>query len=381
MTQTSSKDLELTDVISQLAANDAGQPAGIDTLASESVADDTAVEPLSRIAQLENALESTKASLAERERSLRKEERHAQELHEQLLQQSSEIANLQQRLASSDSPASKKTGSSNPFDMVLTLSSEREAALRERKLYKDRAANAEANVEQLESDLAAAHAAAKVQVDRANKLVVRCDELQQRVAALDGEKRAHEHQLAQVEARLSADRHSTAEDVGQHAVNVDDAVATLRRLLQERNKKILELEMQLTDRAGAPTMFGGELERLAPGIFPTTIYALESLDTPGMSHKLTRPVNTIGRGKTNDISLDASSVSRFHARLLNKSDGVWLVDLQSINGCHVNGQRASTQVLNEGDLVVIGHCRFRFSVVKPYASASTAASTQASSAS
>jgi FHA domain len=281
-TNSSADDLQCTNVLIHLTSNEASQnPVAACTLASEP----KSPEQDWKIAQLEAELASTKARLEE------------------------------------------KSTAANPFDMVLTLSSEREAALRERKLYKDRAANAEANVAQLESDLAAANVTAKLQTERANKLAVRHEELQ--------------------------------------------------RLLQERGNRILELEMQLTDHVGAPTLFGGELERHAPGAMPTVTYALESLDTPGKVHRLTHPVSTVGRGKTNDIPLDSPSVSRFHARLLNKPDGVWLVDLQSINGCHVNDRRTSSQILSEGDLVVIGECRFRFSVVTQSQSAPLHAADQA----
>lgn len=304
-------DLELTDVLSELAANEASPHVGrAETQASESrlkdqssgttrsgVVGDAYVGSAVRVAQLECELASTKTTLRERERALLTEQRRVNELQEQL-----------QQLARDNSTAETKTGANkvqNSFDIVLTLSGERAAAIRERKLYKDRAADAEANVARLESDLAAAYA------------------------------------------------------------NASDTVATLRQLLQDRDDRIVELEMQLTDHAGAPTMVGGELLQPAAGTFPTVVCTLESLDTPGELHKLTRSTNTIGRSIGNDIPLNSSSVSRFHARLLNNPDGVRLVDLQSTNGCHVNGRRISVQILSEGDLVTIGECRFRFSAVTP----------------
>lgn len=304
-------DLELTDVLSELAANEASPHVGrAETQAPESRLKDQSsgttrsggvgdayVGSAVRVAQLECELASTKTTLRERERALLTEQRRVNELQEQL-----------QQLARDNSTAETKTGANNvqnSFDIVLTLSGERAAAIRERKLYKDRAADAEANVARLESDLAAAYA------------------------------------------------------------NASDTVATLRQLLQDRDDRIVELEMQLTDHAGAPTMVGGELLQLAAGTFPTVVCTLESLDTPGELHKLTRSTNTIGRSIGNDIPLNSSSVSRFHARLLNNPDGVRLVDLQSTNGCHVNGRRISVQILSEGDLVTIGECRFRFSAVTP----------------
>jgi chaperonin cofactor prefoldin len=392
-TSSSAEDLVLTDVLLHLAANEVSEhPGRTETQASESrhenplsgttlesAAGDACVEPASGIAQLDCELESTKAALRGRERALQTERRRVQELQEQLQQQISEVTTLRQQLACGDSIATTKAGAANvqnPFDIVLTLSSEREAALRERKLYKDRAADAEANAAQLESDLAAAYANTKVQVDRADKLAARCDDLRHRVAALQSENGAHQQRIACLEAPLSAG-HCAVEGAEREAPDESDAVATLSQRLQERDRRIAELEKQLTDRVGAPTMVGGELERLAVGALPTVVYALESLDIPGELHKLTRPTNTVGRSAHNDISLASSSVSRFHARLLYKPEGVWLADLQSVNGCLVNDQRTLGQILSEGDLVVIGDCRFRFSALTSHHSAPTPSPDQA----
>jgi hypothetical protein len=347
MTESSSADddLQCTDVLLQLAASD---PSGNAAAASTATSEPMSADQASNFAQLQAELAACNTLLLEREHALIREQRRVQQLQEQLV--------------ASDSPAPNKSAAANPFDMVLTLSSEREAALRERKAFKDRAVSAEAHVAQLESDLAAAHAAAKLQTERADKLIARHEELQQRMAALDQDKLAQEQRITLL------NQHQPA---GHAAATDNDAIVMLQQLLKERDKKILDLEMQLTDRAGAPTLFNGELERHAPHASPSAMYVLESLDTPGQLHKLGLPINTVGRNKSNDILLDSPSISRYHARLLNNSDGVWLIDLQSSNGCHVNDQRISSQVLSEGDLVVIGECRFRFSSVARSQAAAT----------
>ncbi len=319
-------DLQCTDVLLQSAVSETSGNAG---RASAATSESALTGEASSVAQLQAELGACNVLLLEREHALVREQRRVQQLQEQL--------------ASSDSAAPTKSTAANPFDMVLTLSSEREAALRERKVFKDRAVSAEAHVAQLESDLAAAHAAAKLQTERADKLAARHEELQRRVTALEN---GNQQQPA-----------------GHAAATDNDAIVKLQQLLKERDKRILDLEMQLTDRAGAPTLFNGELARHAPNASPAMLYVLESLDTPGQLYKLGLPVNTVGRNKNNDILLDSPSISRYHARLLNNPDGVWLIDLQSSNGCHVNDQRIASQILSEGDLVVIGECRFRFSSV------------------
>jgi len=69
---------------------------------------------------------------------------------------------------------------------------------------------------------------------------------------------------------------------------------------------------------------------------------------------------TIGRGQHNDIRVRRQSVSREHARLTSSGDGVLLEDLNSRNGVRVNDRRVARQRLRSGDIVMIGHVKFRF---------------------
>jgi hypothetical protein len=91
-------------------------------------------------------------------------------------------------------------------------------------------------------------------------------------------------------------------------------------------------------------------------------FSLESVDQPGTIHRITKSITTIGRISSNDIVIDAKSISRHHARLVIQPEGPWLIDLRSTNGCRVNGQRITGQLLQEGDAVVIGECNFKFLV-------------------
>ena len=68
----------------------------------------------------------------------------------------------------------------------------------------------------------------------------------------------------------------------------------------------------------------------------------------------------IGRIPDNDVVLSDVNVSRHHAELRKSPTGSYeIVDLGSHNGTFVNGQRVSSQVLTEQDLVSIGNSTFR----------------------
>ncbi len=63
---------------------------------------------------------------------------------------------------------------------------------------------------------------------------------------------------------------------------------------------------------------------------------------------------TLGRLPTNEVCLDNSSVSREHAKVEERTDGFWLIDLNSSNGIQGNGQKQKEVPLRPGDLVTVG---------------------------
>jgi len=69
---------------------------------------------------------------------------------------------------------------------------------------------------------------------------------------------------------------------------------------------------------------------------------------------------TIGRNKENDITFVDSTVSRHHARIIMTSEGYLLTDLGSFNGTKLNGESIQSVVLQQDDLIRIGHNKLTF---------------------
>ena len=64
---------------------------------------------------------------------------------------------------------------------------------------------------------------------------------------------------------------------------------------------------------------------------------------------------TIGRAEKSDLVLDDGTVSKYHARIVEKDKKHILVDLRSDNGVYVNKKRVRTpQVISERDEIRIG---------------------------
>ena len=73
------------------------------------------------------------------------------------------------------------------------------------------------------------------------------------------------------------------------------------------------------------------------------------------------PSMVIGRDRSADIHLDNRALSRNHARLEKKGAAIWIADLGSQNGTHVNGEKLTEpKLLHNEDIVEVG--RYRISV-------------------
>lgn len=76
--------------------------------------------------------------------------------------------------------------------------------------------------------------------------------------------------------------------------------------------------------------------------------------------ELNKPVITIGRGNANDLVLNDSSISRFHAVVKLDGNKIVIADRGSTNGVVLNGQRISQESeLKNGDVAVLGSYHLR----------------------
>jgi pSer/pThr/pTyr-binding forkhead associated (FHA) protein len=77
-------------------------------------------------------------------------------------------------------------------------------------------------------------------------------------------------------------------------------------------------------------------------------------------HRAPARVLRIGRASDNDLVLADSGISRYHAELRTPGDGRYeITDLRSHNGIFVNGERISSAVVTERDIIGIGRAAFR----------------------
>lgn len=88
-------------------------------------------------------------------------------------------------------------------------------------------------------------------------------------------------------------------------------------------------------------------------------------DGPEQEFELAKSNISLGRGITNDISLDDLKVSRSHARLECGAQEVTLVDLGSSNGTQVNGKQIDRATLIPEDTINLGSQQLRYLVGEP----------------
>ncbi len=94
----------------------------------------------------------------------------------------------------------------------------------------------------------------------------------------------------------------------------------------------------------------------APGRYLAVQSGAELVALPLHAGAVTR----IGRGLSADVHLDDASVSRRHARVVERSGRAWLLDDRSMNGSWVNGRRVDAAILTNGDEIVLGRVTLRF---------------------
>jgi pSer/pThr/pTyr-binding forkhead associated (FHA) protein/uncharacterized protein involved in exopolysaccharide biosynthesis len=108
-----------------------------------------------------------------------------------------------------------------------------------------------------------------------------------------------------------------------------------------------------------------ELERAVTSGEALAYVVLFTGDNPGRIYALKRNTVLIGRADEADVHIVDSSVSSNHARIVNRSGGFEIVDLDSTNGTFVAGKRVSRSALRNGDHVTVGSVEFLFMLDHP----------------
>lgn len=75
---------------------------------------------------------------------------------------------------------------------------------------------------------------------------------------------------------------------------------------------------------------------------------------------------TIGRAAESNIVLKDQRASRYHCVVLTKPEGYLVMDMDSVNGTYVNGEKVhQIHELHDGDCLLVGQVEFRFELIHP----------------
>lgn len=119
--------------------------------------------------------------------------------------------------------------------------------------------------------------------------------------------------------------------------------------------------------AHAPEEKPGTVSKFAPPLpKPVALHPfLEEIGGAKARHELAGAAARIGRDADNDIVVSNDSVSSHHAKIQLEPDGAFrITDLGSNNGTFVNGAKATSSPLADGDVIDLGEVQFRFSLPK-----------------
>jgi hypothetical protein len=82
----------------------------------------------------------------------------------------------------------------------------------------------------------------------------------------------------------------------------------------------------------------------------------------GIRHEVLQTPCRIGRGtERNEVVLKHPSISRRHAQITLRKDGVYeITDMESLNGVFVNDRKVKNAPLADGDIIDVGDLTFKF---------------------
>ncbi len=118
------------------------------------------------------------------------------------------------------------------------------------------------------------------------------------------------------------------------------------------------LEVQDDARTALPT--AQQQVQLPPHHRPDRLVVVVG-PQPGQEFFLDKDHFTMGRSEDADVSVNHSSVSRFHAELFAVGNGRYeIIDKGSANGIRINGQEVRRGFIEAGDALELGDVRLRF---------------------
>lgn len=85
----------------------------------------------------------------------------------------------------------------------------------------------------------------------------------------------------------------------------------------------------------------------------------------GIEYEFDRLPITIGRTDECDLLLGGSGISKKHARIEERIDGYHIIDLDSLNGVAVNGERITNCLLEHGDIIQFGSVHLELHEIQP----------------
>ena len=190
----------------------------------------------------------------------------------------------------------------------------------------------------------------------------------EQIGIAENDLRVAEEAINRLESEVRA-RNMRVEELTRINSQMQSDIADARRWLGERDSLMQRLETETAQSAALVDNIQRSVRALGPGSTgPHEVLReqgarllVRSQDGHEVVHVLGRKTS-IGRTPDNDLQIDASFVSRHHAVLLANGLQTVIEDLNSTNGVYVNGHRISREVLNDGDLVMVGKARFRFAI-------------------
>jgi hypothetical protein len=233
-------------------------------------------------------------------------------------------------------------------------------------LIAELAARDQALAQALASATVETQRAAQLESEAANRdeemtvLMAHLQEARRPIQTIEGDMRRLKEEVAAKTAAVN--------ELTEEAEKLRATLERTRGALAEREFLIRRLERSESNNATALGRIQTTMERLGSAATPAPVTALaaercaELVRIDGdksISHALARRTR-IGRAPGCELHIDSSSVSRHHALILLGGRETIIEDLNSTNGVIVNGRHVTRQVLNDGDMLVIGEIQFRY---------------------